>query len=59
MFVVIEMDGGYSGESEYVSQVFGPFKTEDEASRWIKNHPDNKGHRRYFRASEYEVLPPT
>jgi hypothetical protein len=60
MFVVYEMDGGYSGEREYVSNIFGPFPSEQAGEEWIKALQKRiKAKRYYIRMTVAEVLPPT
>jgi len=51
MWVVVEMDGGYSGDDMYVSQLFGPFKTEKEAEEWLRTTKRRYGY------SVHEVIP--
>jgi hypothetical protein len=53
MWVVIEMDGGYSGDPEYPSQVFGPFPSEAAAYAWIRTSKLRK------LRDPQEILPPT
>lgn len=39
MWIVVQMDGGYSGEPMYVWQTFGPFASEEAANQWIRTRP--------------------
>lgn len=51
MWVVIEMDGGYSEDEMYVDKVFGPFASEIEARTWLK------ATKRRYSLSIHEVIP--